>query len=77
MPDRYKKRDISELPDSSQYNTHIDCVIMHKTRGIMLRPWNPHYECFDDSDYDDHYCDKDDVKWWSLIPHLNEDFEIN
>lgn len=72
--DFYRQRDVSELPtDENAGDCHIECIIMHKTQGLMIRPWNMYHKCFDDSEYDDHYCDKSKVKWWSTVPHFYSD----
>ena len=74
--DFYRKREMSELPDTSpagNRSDHIECIIMHKTQGLLVRPWNLYHNCFDDSDYDDHFCDKDQVEWWSTMPHFSSD----
>jgi len=73
MEDFYRKREVSELPFGEEYSGHIDCIICHKTQGLMVRPWNMRHDCFDDSEYDDHFCDKDQVKWWSTMPHFDYD----
>lgn len=71
--DFYRQRDVSELPLPGLYSNHIECIIMHKTQGLLIRPWNTRHTCFDDSDYDDHFCDADQIEWWSTVPHFYSD----
>jgi hypothetical protein len=73
VKDFYRQRDVSELPFGEEYSIHIECIIMHKTQGLLIRPWNLYHNCFDDSEYDDHFCDKDKVEWWSTMPHFYSD----
>jgi len=71
--DFYRKRPVSELPAGDNFSGHIECIIKHKTQGLLIRPWNMYHVCFDDPDYDDHFCDADQVEWWSTMPHFNYD----
>lgn len=42
------------------------CLVIYRG-DLCIRVWNAHYQCWDDEEGDDYFCDKDKVeKWISL-----------
>lgn len=52
-------------PGISSYE-YVDCWIV-KDGKVIARPWNCEHECFDDQEYDDWFCDIEDVSAWMPI----------
>lgn len=52
-------------PGISSYE-YVDCWIV-KDGKVIERPWNCEHECFDDQEYDDWFCNMEDVTAWMPI----------
>lgn len=52
-------------PGISSYE-YVDCWIV-KDGKVIERPWNCEHECFDDQEYDDWFCNMEDVSAWMPI----------
>ena len=52
-------------PGTSNYE-YVDCWIV-KDGKVIERPWNCEHECFDDQEYDDWFCNMEDVSAWMPI----------
>lgn len=45
---------------------HVLCWIRHQGE-TLIRPYNTLHKCFDDVDYDDHFCNVEDVSHYIVI----------
>ena len=50
-------------------NDEFQCLGYDHGQYILLY-WNCHYECWDDEQGDDYYCDKDKVEKWCYLDDI-------
>lgn len=50
---------------------YLVCFKPYKT--VMVLVYNERYECWDDEDGDDYYCDFDQVDYWCPLPEYKGD----
>lgn len=54
-----------------KYEKCLVCFKPYKT--VMVLVYNEGYECWDDEDGDDYYCDFDQVDYWCPLPEYKGD----
>jgi hypothetical protein len=57
---------LPDKPNKAEYE-YVDCWIFYKGQ-IMRIPWNCEERCWDDADYDDHFCAAKVPTHWMLAP---------
>jgi hypothetical protein len=57
---------LPDKPNKAEYE-YVDCWIFYKGQ-IMRTPWNCEERCWDDADYDDHFCKAKAPTHWMFAP---------
>lgn len=52
-------------------NDEFQCLVYDHGQYFMLY-WNCHYECWDDEQGDDYYCDKNEIEKWCPLDDVVE-----
>ena len=66
-----------EYPQPSQKEKdEIRCLVFRKGWHQILC-WNAHYECWDDEEGDDYFCDKEQVEKWEYLENIINTLDVN
>lgn len=73
----WKYTEKGEYPQPNQKEKdEIRCLVFHKGYTRILC-WNTHYECWDDEEGDDYYCNKELVEKWEYLDSIINTLNAN
>lgn len=70
-----KGGDYPQKTDDKGYGDHVPCLVEMENYDYKLLCYNTYYQCWDDDECDDFYCDIHSVKRWISVQEINDAME--